>query len=437
MHEDPYSDYTDQIGKYLVKCRIGSGSMGTVYEGLDPYVQRPVAIKVANTYKPTGDETEKDLKHSFFTEAHAAGKLSHPNIVSVYDAGIDQGQNYIVMELVKGKMLEAYTQADKKLELEKIIGIIFSCAKALDYAHRNEVIHRDLKPSNIMLTTDEQVKIMDFGVAQLKKAKVDETTTLTGSPDYMSPEQVQDFSVDGRSDLYSLGVVMFQLLAGRLPFIADNYYSLIYQIVHDEVPSIKNLQPDVPDFISNVVYKALEKDASKRYQSGSEMAADLSRLFDKLRMADREIENIERRDMLKELTFFKEFSTDQIEEVMYAATWQQFHKGDAIIKEGELDSAFYIIVSGSALVSKAGTTIGWINKGDCFGEVGFVTKKERTATIYSIDELTLMKVNATLMEQVTEGCQLRYYKAFTEALVRRLSEQNYQIIDSINNSELN
>jgi serine/threonine protein kinase len=413
----------DQIGKYIIKRRIGRGSMGVVYEGYDPFVQRPVAIKVASP-EASDPATKRRFQRSFFIEAHAAGNLQHPNIVSVFDAGIDGMQNYIVMELVQGKTLQPFTRGDEALDVDKAVDVIFKCCKALDYAHRQGVVHRDIKPSNIMLTDDGTVKIMDFGIAQLEQLDETQPVGLIGSPNYMSPEQVKDEPVGPQSDIYSLGVVMFSLLTKRLPFEAETYHSLVYQIVHHPAPSILDYRPDLPDSLAAVVARALSKDPKERYENGLEFAAALSRLFDQLRLAGRQIENIERRDMLAQLDFFRDFTIDEIQEVMYAATWVQFEKGDTIINEGDIDDTFYIIVNGSAVVEKGGRPIGWLNAGDCFGEIGFITHQRRTATIIAETPVTLMKINATLIGQASEHCQLRYYKSFTETLIKRLSETN-------------
>ena len=413
----------DQIGKYIIKRRIGRGSMGVVYEGYDPFVQRPVAIKVASP-EASDPATKRRFQRSFFIEAHAAGNLHHPNIVSVYDAGIDGMQNYIVMELVQGKTLQVFTRGDELLDVDKAVDVVFKCCKALDYAHREGVVHRDIKPSNIMLTDDGTVKIMDFGIAQLEQLDETQPVGLIGSPNYMSPEQVRDEPVGPQSDIYSLGVVMFGLLTRRLPFEADTYHSLVYQIVHNAPPSIRDFRPDLPEALDRVVQKALAKRLEDRYQNGVEFAADLSRLFDQLRLAGRQIENLERRDMLTQLDFFRDFTMEEIQEVMYAATWVNFEAGDTIINEGDIDDTFYIIVNGSAVVEKGGRPIGWLNAGDCFGEIGFITHQRRTATISAETPLTLMKINATLIGQASDHCQLRYYKAFTETLIRRLSETN-------------
>jgi len=301
--------------------------MGVVYEGNDPYLQREVAIKVI-----LSDGSDKGSLRAFFTETRAAGMLQHPHIVSVYDAGIEDDMSYIVMEYINGKTLQQHTKGDQLLPVEKVIDIIFKCCKGLDYAHRQGVIHCDIKPSNIMVDDDDVAKIMDFSIARLD-SKHDQTQRvgIIGSPNYMSPEQVQELDVTPASDLYSLGAVMYELLTGFPPFTADNLHSLIYQIVHEPPVSLGEKRPDLPEAVVNVVDKALIKDPQKRYQSGQEFANSLSRLFDKLRYIDRQIQGIEQLDLLRTLDFFEEFSEEEIDEVMQAATWVRFETSHTIL----------------------------------------------------------------------------------------------------------
>jgi len=419
----------EHIGKYTIKGVLGRGSMGVVYEGFDPFVQRPVAIKVASNEPPPGTGNSK-FQRSFFVEAHAAGKLQHPHIVSVYDAGVEAYRNYIVMEYVHGHTLQDYLPEKKRLPVEEVIDIIFKCCKALDYAHRKGVVHRDIKPANIMLGDDGVVKIMDFGIAQLEAFEQTQNTqqvSMVGSPYYMSPEQITGEHVGAQSDLYALGVVLFQLLTGRPPFTAENYHSLIYQILHVDPPDVRKFRSDLPESLALIIQRTMSKDLDQRFKTGQEMANALSSLFDELRYAGKQIEDVEKLEMLSSLAFFKNFERRTMMAIMQAATWLHFEVGDTIINEGDIDDTFYIIVTGTAEVTKRHKSIGWLYKGDCFGEIGFITQQKRTATITAQSNLTLMKLNATVMDQVSETGQLHFYKSFTESLIKRLSFTNQQL----------
>ncbi|MFT5351296.1 MAG: serine/threonine protein kinase, partial [Gammaproteobacteria bacterium] len=208
----------EKLGKYDVQSEVDRGSMGIVYLGHDPYVNRSVALKVALADSLSDAESGEKYRKMFFNEAHTAGMLTHPNIISIFDAGVDDDTCYIVMEYIEGgDTLRSHTKPDTLLPIEKVVEIVFKCASALDYAHRHGVVHRDIKPSNILLTKDKDVKIGDFSIAHI--IKLDNTVTtpqgVMGSPRYMSPEQLKEETITSQSDLFSLGVVMYELLTGK------------------------------------------------------------------------------------------------------------------------------------------------------------------------------------------------------------------------------
>ena len=229
----------EKIGKYEIHQLVGKGSCGFVYKGFDPFVRRDVAVKTARGFTEDHSDDEESIRRAFFTEAHAAGMLSHPHIVSLYDAGIEAGMNYLVMEYVEGDTLMPACQKNgPRLPVDKVVDIIFKCAKALDYSHSKGVLHRDIKPSNLMLTPDGVPKVMDFSVAEVNdpSATVDAKRNAVGSPLYMSPEQVQRHKLEPASDLYSLGVVMYQLLTGETPYTGADLLQLFAAIRHAPVP---------------------------------------------------------------------------------------------------------------------------------------------------------------------------------------------------------
>ena len=223
----------ERIGKYPIINEVGHGSTGTVFMSHDPYYGRDVAIKVYNIEAGGDDERARVARKMFLSEAHMVGMLHHPNILPIYDAGEENGHCYIVTEHVHGaRTLSAYCRPDNLLRLDDVVELMFKCAKALHYAHSRGVIHRDIKPSNIMLTTDSDVRIIDFGIALVADSEISRIEGIAGSPSYMSPEQVQSLELSNRSDLYSLGAVMYELLTGVRPFRAGNLAKLLHQIVY-------------------------------------------------------------------------------------------------------------------------------------------------------------------------------------------------------------
>lgn len=416
------------IGKYEVRCEVGRGTCGVVYRGYDPFVRRDVAIKVSLS-APKADDKESSPDHShFFLEARAAGMLQHAHIVSLYDAGVEGDVNYIVMEYIDGDTLREYTRKNsKRLSPEEVVDVIFKCSKALDYAHKKGVLHRDIKPSNIMLNGEGVVKIMDFSVAELSENKATRRDVLVGSPLYMSPEQVRREVPGPQSDLYSLGAVMFELLAGEPPFTSDDMEQLFDAIKNTPAPALKSKCPGLPAELYEVVAKLLCKEPDKRFTSGQELAAALSRIYDALRYSGEQLARRENRDSLRALAFFNDFADSEIDEILSVSSMVSFQKDATIIQEGELDNTFYIIALGSVEVRKGGKVLQVFGKGDCFGEIGFLLKTKRTASIIAKSPVLVLKVNATEMQQASQNCQLRYYKVFTENLIYRLAITSAQL----------
>lgn len=264
------------LGRYQVEKELGKGAMGVVYLGRDPKINRVVAIKTLALSQEFDEEELADVKERFFREAETAGRLNHPNIVTIFDAGEEHDLAYIAMEFLKGRDLVPQTKPGHLLPLPKVMDIAARVADALAYAHGNNVVHRDVKPANIMYEAESDlVKVTDFGIARITDSSRTKTGMVLGTPSYMSPEQLAGKKIDGRSDLFSLGVMLFQMVCGRLPFEGDSMAQLMFRIANEQHPDIRDLRPDVPDCLSAIIDRALAKDADARYQSGSDMAADL------------------------------------------------------------------------------------------------------------------------------------------------------------------
>ncbi len=411
----------ERIGKYLIVNEVGRGSTGTVYLSHDPYYGRDVAIKVYNIETGGDDERARVTRKMFLSEAHMVGMLHHPNILPIYDAGEENGHCYIVTEHVHGaRTLAAYCRPDNLLRIDDVVEIMFKCAKALHYAHSRGVIHRDIKPSNIMLTQNSDVRIIDFGIALVADSEISRIEGIAGSPSYMSPEQVQSLELTNRSDLYSLGGVMYELLTGSRPFRAGNLAKLLHQIVYATPPPIHTLRADVPEELEVVVATAMQKDPERRQKSGLELAGELTRVHQQLRQKNSRMNQQEQFSLLRRLKFFHEFSHAEIMEVMRASHWQDYSSGEEIVKEGEMDDRFYIIVSGNCAVERNGGSVGLLSMGECFGETSYVQGAKRSATIRATDVVTVLKVSSTLLEQVSASCQLRFNRVFLRTLIGRL-----------------
>ncbi|MGD8742030.1 MAG: protein kinase [Granulosicoccaceae bacterium] len=269
---------TPVLGRYEIERELGRGAMGVVYLGRDPKIQRQVAIKTVELKQFSSSEAQ-NITARFFREAEAAGKLNHPNIVTIFDAGEDGDLAYIAMDYAAGKPLSTWTAPDQLLPIETVCHIIAQVAQAIDYAHRQGIVHRDIKPGNIIYDPDdERVRITDFGIARITDSNATRTGTLLGSPSYMAPEQVTQSKVDGRADIFSLGVTLYQLLTGELPFQGDSLASVAYQITNKKHNSVRELRPELSIKITRIVNKALQKKPEKRYESAADMATALQKV---------------------------------------------------------------------------------------------------------------------------------------------------------------
>jgi eukaryotic-like serine/threonine-protein kinase len=412
-----------KLGKYDLVAELGHGSYGVVYKGFDPFVQRDVAIKVAHGRKgASSEQAQAQAQAAFFAEARAAGKLTHPYIVVLYDAGVEGEYSYLVMELVEGDTLRRYcTGETPRPKLERVADLMLKCSLALDYVHKNGVLHKDIKPGNIMVTRDGTPKIMDFGIAAMTLAASGPTRSVAGSPMYMSPEQLGGKALTAASDLYSLGTVMYQLLTGEQPFQARDTKALFQQIRSQAPPRLRDKRKDVPEEMAAIVERLMAKDAAARFQTGRELAEALAPLTDARLRGGKRKALVMSQESLKGLHFFKAFRSGELRELMDASTTATYKVGEHIIREGETDNALYILLMGLAEVRKGAHLITLLEKGDCFGEIGFLYAVKRTASVVATTDVMVLKVNAALLEQMSEECQLNYYKIFCENLILRLT----------------
>jgi serine/threonine-protein kinase len=415
----------ERIGKYLIRGELGRGAGGVVYKSYDPFVRRDVAVKIARHQGDTSAPEDSEEGQAFFAEARAAGMLQHPNIVSLYDAGVEGDLFYLVMEYIDGvTLLQHCNPAVPRLPVERVLEIIFKCANALDYSHTRGILHRDVKPSNIMLTGAGVPKLMDFSIAEINTDTASGfalSQSLLGSPLYMSPEQVRMQPLTPASDLYSLGAVMYQLLTSQPLYRAPDLRQLFAQIEGKPAPRIEETRTDVPPEVCGVVSNLLQKRARDRYQSGKDLAGELARLYDALRVQERQAARRDNSNSLRRLRFFDRFSDSEIEEVLAASTLAHHAAGSVIVQEGEIESSFYIIVVGSAEVRRMGRPLHRLEKGDVYGEAGLLPNQRSTCSVIADSQVLTLKVSGTRLEQRSEGCQLRFYKTFLESMIYRLS----------------
>ena len=418
----------EKIGKYEIVKEIAKGATSSVFLANDPFAGRQVAIKLVNSEALRDKQKGRRYKKLFLTEASLVGKLSHPHIVTIYDAVAEDQLCYIVMEYVPGGTLEQYCKVENLLPIEKVIEIIFKCSKALAFAHRHGIIHRDIKPANIMFSDGFDIKISDFGAALTEQT---DTTQIigVGSPAYMSPQQVKEQPLTHQTDIYSLGVVMYQLLTGRLPFTGNNNYSIIYQIINVDPPPPSLYRPEIPPQLDVIVKTALRKDLETRYQSWEDFAQKLIEAFNNLEKPKEDFSEGERFDVLRKLSFFNHFSDVELWEVMRITRWRKFPPGTTLIKEGGIGKGFFILVAGEVNVTKEGKLLNVLQPGECFGEMAYLGRIQftRTASVISVSEVTAIEITAESLAQASDNCRHQFNRAFLEILVDRLSAANVRL----------
>lgn len=417
------------IGKYTILEELGRGATSSVYRARDSFAARDVAIKLFNH---ATDDPSFGGKHrsAFLTEAALVGKLNHPHIVSLLDAAVEEQYSYVVMDYVSGGTLAQYAVMDNLLPLERVVEVVFKCSRALEYAHRMGIIHRDIKPANILVTEDFDVKLADFGVAQLEEA-THTNIGNAGSPAYMSPEQLTDRELTHQTDIYSLGVVMFQLLAGRLPFAASSQASLMYQIVNHAPPALSSVRQNLPPAIEAIVSRAMQKDLALRYQNWIEFGKDLASLFRELEAPREDFSETRKFHLLRNLSFFRDFRDVEIWETLRISAWRHVTANRLLIKEGERGDGFFILVDGRSEVTREGHLLASLGPGDCFGEMLYFATESalRSTTIRSTVPVLVLEIKATSLSAASDACQVQFNKSFMRILIERLSAANKRLIE--------
>lgn len=416
--------------KYQVAGVAGHGAMGVVYAAYDPLIDRKVAVKVhtLDLSKEAQPATARSKK-LFFNEAKAAGALDHPHIVKIYDAGCEDDYCYIAMEYIEqADTLRSYVEAPRLLPVDTVVGLMLQCAEALDYAHRMGVTHRDVKPANVFLTPCMEAKLADFGIAYRAFAEQTQIIKRYASPLYMSPEQARNGEVTGQSDLFSLGVVTYQLLTGRTPFEAKHVTVVTHNLLYNRPKPVTELRLGVPRRLSNVVERCLEKDLEARYQNGAELASDLEAVRDQILQPCLALTEDQKLGIARSLKFFKCLSDPELGEILKVTRWESQRAGSRICREGAVEGALYIVVTGTVSVEREGKQIMTLGEGECFGEVGYLSQGRRTASVVAAEPVTLMKIDSPLAHWASLALQLRLTRALQQILIERLSDATKRLV---------
>jgi len=426
----------ETIGKYPVVREIGSGATSRVFLARDPFADRDVAVKVLYFSRGADPEAERMTHKQFVAEASLAGKLNHPHLIDIYDAVVEPDRSYLVMEYVSGDTLEAHSKPGTLLPIGKVVEIIFKCIRALEYAQQHGVIHRDIKPGNILLSRSGETKVGDFGASfQTRPDAITTQIEGIGSPAYMSPEQLRNEKLTHQTDIYSLGVTMYRLLTGRLPYEANSHVALTYAIINTPAEPPSALRNDLPPLLDEIVMKAIAKDPAERYATWLDFGRDVTKAFMMLRQAEAETSqpgttsDSEKFGKLREMPFFKEFGEVELWEVVRIGAWQAHEAGSALVRENEQGDSIYLLVDGEVEVSLSGKPLSTLKPGSCFGEILYFTDavERRTTTVTAQGRITSIQIKAEALRGASASCQVGFNKAFMRVLVERLAQANRQL----------
>lgn len=432
LSADEKSQTAERIGKYEIVRELGCGATSRVFLALDPFNNQQVALKLFHPDPPRKTMRANVYRKLLQTEASLAGKLSHPHIVRIYDAVLSGELNYMVMEYVEGETLEKHTEVNHLLPFGMVAEIMYKCGNALEYAQRQGVIHRDIKPANILIQIGGDIKIADFGAAVIENQQVSQQLTHVpgvGSPAFMSPEQIQELPLTHQTDIYSLGVTMYKLLSGKLPFHSENNYSLLYQIVNEEPPQLKSLRHDVPEQLDAIVQRAMQKDLSQRYLSWGEFTHDLVNFFGNNTQTKTEIFDTEKFQILRKLDFFRNVGDTELWEVLRINDWRRVDKGECILRENDEECAFFIIAAGVVRVTRQGSELNMLHKGDCFGEMKRFPDGDylRATSVFAETDVTLIEINLEVLARASVECRFQFDDAFLYILLKRLDAAHTRI----------
>ncbi|MEK8087867.1 serine/threonine-protein kinase [Aquabacterium sp. A3] len=419
------------IGKYRILKKLGEGATSEVFLCQDDFHNRQVAIKRVRA-SALVDAVDGPVYARFFAaEAALVGRLQHPNVVQIYDAVPDPVAPYVVMEYVPGTTLRTYCRADQLLPLELIVELGFKCAMALGYVYRQGLIHRDVKPANILAMTHgagevTDVKLTDFGSVLNMTAESTQVHQV-GSLAYMAPEQLDGQVLDCRADIYSLGAVLYHLVAGKPPFDANSQAVLMNQIYNQPPAPLSGMRAGVNSAVDEVIQKALAKKPDDRYPNWDAFAQALSGLISEHKVPRGHLQGVldsERFNLLRSLDFFCSFGDVELWEVVHRAKWQRFSFGHALYRRGEEGRTFHIIAQGSVEVYRNSKRVALLGAGTSVGEMAYLAPspelRRHSTDVVVTEPATTISFTPEAMQQLSPACRHLFDEAFIRVLVRRL-----------------
>src|SRR3954469_3659139 len=421
-------DLSLQVGKYEIQTLLGKGATGTVYLAKDAFTGRQVALKTIEPEVFRNPEFGAVYRAQFLNEASLAGKIRHPHIVAIYDAVVGEDSGHIAMEVVTGGDLSQYAQPDTLLPVADVLQIGFKCCGALDYAYRDQgIVHRDIKPANIMVTKSGDVKIADFGAAFLRKSKATQTTAM-GSPFYMAPEQIEGKDLTFHSDMYSMGIVLYELLTGKRPFTASSIDALVQQILFEDPPPPSRLRQGIPPAVDTVVMRAMKKRPEQRFGTWAQFSVELSKAV-ALVLPAGAIADSEKYLALSKVEMLQLLSDADFWELASAGKWPRAAKGTILIKEDTAGSTFFFLAKGEVKVTRGNRLLNTVNEGARFGEMAYIRGGEepRHATVQALSDVLIAEFVPESLEKMGQQAQLHLTRALVRNVVDRLVLANERV----------
>jgi tRNA A-37 threonylcarbamoyl transferase component Bud32 len=417
------------IGKYRIEREIGRGASATVYLGFDPFHGRRVAVKQIHPHLLLEEAQAKRYRRMLRNEALLAGQLRHPHIVRLLDADEDADPPYLVLEYIDGVPLQAFVARDRLLPVAQVLDIAYKCCRALEHARSKGLVHRDIKPANLILLPNGDLKVTDFGMAFSATGEMTQLTGMVGSPCYMSPEQVREEDCTYHSDMFSLAVVMYEMLSGRRPFDGDSDYATLYKISSEEPAPLGVLRASLPPELDAAIRKAMAKKPQDRYEDWGDFADALlavNRAMPKRAPNEREGERFAQ---MRKLGFFGGFNDAALWEALRLGSIGTYSRGTALMREGDPGDSFCVLLEGRVAVSRHAWKLITLEAGVTLGEMSYLQKDNpvRSATAVAETDVVVLEIRNDALRQASEELQACFDKAFIQLLVNRLITTNEQV----------
>lgn len=415
--------------RFEMRKELGRGATSEVHLAFDTYLQRDVALKLTKPGFLNDPQESARNRKMWLNETRLAGKLQHPFIVQIFEAGSTNEFDYLVMEYVPGGTLKPHTSFDNLLPLNRLIDILYKVCNAMDYSHKMGILHRDIKPSNVLLGENNSVKVSDFGAAFLFNSDTTQVDTV-GTLPFMPPELFIQARPTLQSDVYAVGVMAYQLLTGTLPFTAKSHDEMIYQKLHEDALPLEKRRVDIPLALRFAVHRAMHRDTEMRYNSWKAFCDDLAAALPGMEKPEEVRFDSAHFDTLRNLAFFSNFSDNEIWETVGLSQWQERKAGECIVREGENSSRVFLIVSGEASVTKSGVELTLMHTGSCFGEIAYLdeVRHVRLATVTAVTDMRLIMLEGESLQHASDGLQASFAKAFLNLMIARIKDTDRRLL---------